>query len=479
MEVLAGRYRLTERLGEGGGGTVWRAHDELLRREVAIKQLRVPPDLDDRRLAEFLGRAVDEARAAGRLSHPSIVTIHDVVGHAGQPWIVMDLVPGHSLDRIVREHGPLPSERVAEIGLAVLDALEAAHARGILHRDVKPANVLIGPDGRALLTDFGIAAPMGEGGASWRSSAGSPAYMAPERFREEPDGPASDLWSLGATLYTAAEGETPFHRPTAAALVAAVLLHEPPPMTRASRVLAWIVLALLDKDPVRRPPPEVVRQALRAAAAPPVPAPASRPARSWRLAVVAALVIVAGLAAGLGAWLLTSGRDEGGGRFTAVPYACRSLTDTQIRDLLGAAPRPEPSGGQGSEGGGGARQGGGGGGGAGGCAWTERVSGHAGTITVGFRLPGDGSGEAAAARELASERAARGAAARDRPGIADEAFACDTADPGAGTTGATVWFRLSNLVVEVAYRRTGDPSVTQADRSTAERAAELVGIGLG
>ncbi|MEV1202130.1 serine/threonine-protein kinase, partial [Microbispora rosea] len=145
MDVLAGRYRLAEPLGEGGGGTVWRAHDQLLRREVALKQLHVPPDLDDRQRADFLGRAVEEARAAGRLTHPSIVTVHDVVGHAGQPWIVMDLVPGRSLDKIIREDGPLASERVAEIGLAVLDALEAAHARGILHRDVKPANVLIGP----------------------------------------------------------------------------------------------------------------------------------------------------------------------------------------------------------------------------------------------------------------------------------------------------------------------------------------------
>ncbi|MGW5265458.1 serine/threonine-protein kinase [Microbispora sp. NPDC004025] len=458
MDLLAGRYQLAESLGEGGGGTVWRAHDELLRREVAIKQVRVPPGLDDRERAGFLGRAVEEARAAGRLTHPAIVTVHDVVGHAGQPWIVMDLVPGRSLDKIIREDGPLPSERVAEIGLAVLDALEAAHSRGILHRDVKPANVLIGPDGRALLTDFGIAAPVGGAGGSWQSSAGSPNYMAPERFRDEPDGPPSDLWSLGATLYTAVEGEPPFHRNMAAALVAAVLLHEPRPMTRASRVLAWIVLALLDKDPARRPPPDVVRQALRAAAAPPVPAP--RPAQRWRLAAGAALVIVAGLAAGLGAWLLVDGGRDGSARFTAVPDACRSLTAAQIRDLIGATPRGEPA----AEGR---------------CEWNEHATGREGAITVTYRLPDGGEGEAAASRDLAAERAARGAAARDRPGIADEAFTCDSSDPATGATGATVWFRLSNLIVEVAYRRAGDPSVTPADRRTVERAAELVGIGLG
>ncbi|WP_187280578.1 serine/threonine-protein kinase [Microbispora sp. CSR-4] len=462
MDVLAGRYRLAEPLGEGGGGTVWRAHDELLRREVAIKQLHVPPDLDERQRADFLGRAIEEARAAGRLTHPSIVTVHDVVGHAGQPWIVMDLVPGRSLDKIIREDGPLASERVAEIGLAVLDALEAAHARGILHRDVKPANVLIGPDGRALLTDFGIAAPVGRTGNSWQSSAGSPNYMSPERFRDEPDGPPSDLWSLGATLYPAVEGEPPFHRNMAAALVAAVLLHEPRPMTRASRVLTWIVLALLDKDPARRPPPEVVRQALHAAAAPPASpsAPAGRPGGMWRLVAIAAVVVVVGLAAGLGAWFLVSGKQGGSGRFDGVPDACRSLTTEQIRDVLGATPRGRPA----AEGR---------------CEWKEHATGHDGTITVGYRLPADGDGEAAASRDLAAERAARCPAARDLPGIADEAFTCDSSDPATGTTGATVWFRLSNLIVEVAYRRNGDPSVTPADRRTAERAAELVGIGLG
>ncbi|GGO03881.1 hypothetical protein GCM10010116_07610 [Microbispora rosea subsp. aerata] len=461
MDLLAGRYRLAEPLGEGGGGTVWRAHDELLRREVAIKQLHIPHGLDERERADFLGRAVEEARAAGRLTHPSIVTIHDVVGHAGQPWIVMDLVPGRSLDKIIREDGPLPSERVAEIGLAVLDALEAAHARGILHRDVKPANVLIGPDGRALLTDFGIAAPVHGAGGSWQSSAGSPNYMAPERFREEPDGPPSDLWSLGATLYTAVEGEPPFHRSMAAALVAAVLLHPPRPMTRASRVLAWIVLALLDKDPARRPPPGVVRQALLAAAA--RPAPAVRPARPWRLVAVAALVVVAGLAAGLGAWSLASGGRDGSARFTALPDACRSLTAAQIRELIGAAPRANPA----AEGR---------------CEWNEHTTGRDGAITVTYRLPAQGEDEEAASRDLAAERAARaaeGVAARDRPGIADEAFTCDFSDPAAGATGATVWFRLSNLIVEVAYRRAGDPTVTPADRRTAERAAELVGITLG
>ncbi|MBX6387368.1 MAG: hypothetical protein IRZ07_31050, partial [Microbispora sp.] len=192
----------------------------------------------------------------------------------------------------------------------------------------------------------------------------------------------------------------------------------------------------------------------------PAPAPAARTTGAWRLAVVAALVVVVGLAAGLGAWLLVSGQQGGSGRYTAVPDACRSLTGAQIRELLGASVKGEPAAG-------------------GRCVWNEHVTGRDGEITVGYRLPADGEGVDAASQELAAERTARCTAARDLQGIADEAFACDTPDPAAGTTGATVWFRLSNLIVEVAYRRAGDPSVTPADRRTAERAAELVGIGLG
>ncbi|MEW9529949.1 serine/threonine-protein kinase [Microbispora sp. NPDC049125] len=467
MDLLAGRYRLAERIGEGGGGTVWRAVDELLRREVAIKQLRIPPGLSEEDRAAFTGRAIQEARAAGRLSHPAIVMIHDVVGHAGQPWIVMDLVPGRSLDKVVREDGPLPPARVAEIGLAVLDALQAAHAQGILHRDVKPGNVLIGRDGRAVLTDFGIAAPMGQAGtAAWQSSAGSPAYMAPERFRGEPDGPPSDLWSLGATLYTAVEGEPPFQRTLAAAVVAAVLLHEPRPMALAPPPLAWIVLALLDKDPARRPPPGVVRQALRAVDTPRPPAPAVRPRRTLRLLLAGALVVVIGVAAGLGAWRLVSGGGGEVGRFAAAPDPCRSLTDAEIRQVLGADTRAEPS--------------------ASACQWSDLAGGNNGTITVTYVLPPSSQGEGgASAAELDFERRRAGmtrlskGACRDRPDIGDEAFACDVHYLTAGATGATVWFRLSNLVVEVAYRRSGDQTITEADRRTAENAARLVGVGLG
>jgi serine/threonine protein kinase len=253
MTLLAGRYRLLSPLGQGGMGTVWRAVDELLRQEVAIKEVRLPPDLDEASRAELAERTLREARAAARLrSHPSIVTVHDVVLDGGRPWIVMELVHGRSLDRVVRDEGPLPPRQVAWIGLRMLDALGAAHASGVLHRDVKPANVMLTDDGRVLLADFGIATVAGDVALTQTGLlTGSPGYIAPERLRGEPDGPLSDLWSLGATLYTAVEGGPAFARANPAAVMAAVLMHEPAP-PRLAGPLAPVLAAILEKDPVRR-----------------------------------------------------------------------------------------------------------------------------------------------------------------------------------------------------------------------------------
>ncbi|SEN42210.1 serine/threonine-protein kinase [Nonomuraea pusilla] len=253
MTPLAGRYRLLSQLGQGGMGTVWRAMDELLRQEVAVKEVRFPPGLDEASRAEFAERTLREARAAATLrSHPSIVTVHDVVLDGGRPWIVMELVRGRSLDRVVRDDGPLPPDRVAAIGLRVLDALGAAHAAGILHRDVKPANVLLTDDGRVLLTDFGIATIAGDPNLTRTGLlSGSPGYIAPERLRGEADGPLGDLWALGATLFTAVEGGPPFARQNEAAVLAAVLMQEPAPFRRAGP-LAPVLAAVLEKDPARR-----------------------------------------------------------------------------------------------------------------------------------------------------------------------------------------------------------------------------------
>ncbi|MEU6794541.1 protein kinase [Nonomuraea wenchangensis] len=256
---VSNRYRLLEPLGEGGMGVVWRAYDELLDRTVAIKEVRYTGVGDERR-AELNRRTIREARAAGRLDHPSVVVVHDVVEEDGRPWIVMQLVRSRSLAQVVREQGPLPVGQVALIGGRVLDALRAAHATGVLHRDVKPENVLLADDGRVVLTDFGIASLEAEAGLTATGGlVGTPAYMPPERLNGEPARPESDLWSLGATLYAAVEGEPPFKRESWAATVAAVLRDQPEPPRRAG-ALAPVVMGLLHRDPaVRLPAGEAAR----------------------------------------------------------------------------------------------------------------------------------------------------------------------------------------------------------------------------
>ncbi|MEV1240170.1 protein kinase [Nonomuraea sp. NPDC050022] len=274
MTLLAGRYRLLSQLGQGGMGTVWRAMDELLRQEVAVKEVRLPPDLDEAARTELAERTLREARAAARLrSHPSIVTVHDVVLDGGRPWIVMELVRGRSLDQAVRTNGPLPPRQVAWIGLQMLGALGAAHASGVLHRDVKPANVMLTDDGRVLLTDFGIATVAGDAALTQTGLlTGSPGYIAPERLRGETDGPLADLWSLGATLFTAVEGGPPFARANQAAVMAAVLM-QPPAPARLAGPLAPVLAAILEKDPVRRCAAGQAADWLNAIAQGTVPAP--------------------------------------------------------------------------------------------------------------------------------------------------------------------------------------------------------------
>ncbi|MEW9548627.1 serine/threonine-protein kinase [Nonomuraea sp. NPDC050783] len=252
---VSNRYRLLEPLGEGGMGVVWRAYDELLDRTVAIKEVRYA-GVGDARRAELNRRTIREARAAGRLDHPSVVVVHDVVEEDGRPWIVMQLVRSRSLAQVVREQGPLPAGQVAVIGGRVLDALRAAHATGVLHRDVKPENVLLADDGRVVLTDFGIATLEAEAGLTATGGlVGTPAYMPPERLNGEPARPESDLWSLGATLYAAVEGEPPFKRESWPATVAAVLRDQPEPPRRAG-ALAPVVMGLLRRDPAARMPAE-------------------------------------------------------------------------------------------------------------------------------------------------------------------------------------------------------------------------------
>ncbi|WBB63673.1 serine/threonine-protein kinase [Streptomyces sp. WMMC500] len=269
--LIGGRYRLAARLGVGGMGTVWRAHDEVVDRDVAVKEPRLPADLDERTRQTAYERMQREARAAARIDHPSVVTVHDVVMEEGRPWIVMELVRGRSLGDQLTE-GTLDPREVARIGGAVLGALTAAHEAGILHRDVKPDNVLLGRHGRVVLTDFGIAQIEGEQGLTETGAfVGSPEYIAPERVLGQRPGPESDLWSLGVVMYAAVEGMSPYRRQTAPATLQAVLSAEPAAPARGSGALGTVVMQLLRKDPAARPAPDEVRRQLEAVARP-VPA---------------------------------------------------------------------------------------------------------------------------------------------------------------------------------------------------------------
>ncbi|MGW0840300.1 serine/threonine-protein kinase [Streptomyces sp. NPDC002787] len=271
--LIAGRYRLLAKLGHGGMGTVWRAQDETVDREVAVKEPRVPDHLPERERANAFERMRREARAAARLDHPSVVNVHDVAVVDGRPWIVMELVRGRSLGDALQE-GTLGVREAARIGLDVLGALEAAHAAGILHRDVKPDNVLLGRHDRVVLTDFGIAQIEGETNLTDTGGfVGSPEYIAPERVLGQRPGPASDLWSLGVVLYAATEGVSPFRRSNTPATLQSVLNATPAAPASATGPLAEAINGLLQKDPARRPTAARVRELLETAANPPAPAP--------------------------------------------------------------------------------------------------------------------------------------------------------------------------------------------------------------
>ncbi|GHH62281.1 hypothetical protein GCM10017673_01000 [Streptosporangium violaceochromogenes] len=261
---VAARYHLIEPIGRGGMGIVWRAHDELLDREVAVKEVRYADMLGESGQEDFNRRTKREARAAGRLTHPNVIVVHDVVEEDGKPWIVMQLVESRSLGRVLREDGPLPPARVAEIGLQVLDALRAAHAQGVLHRDVKPENVLLADDGRVVLTDFGIATLETETALTMTGIAGTPAFIPPERIKGGSAQRESDLWSLGATLYTAVEGRPPHDRGGALPTMHAVLNDEPETPVRAGR-LTPVLEGLLRKDPELRMSAEEAARLLREA----------------------------------------------------------------------------------------------------------------------------------------------------------------------------------------------------------------------
>ncbi|ONK10502.1 serine/threonine-protein kinase [Streptomyces sp. MP131-18] len=315
--LLGGRYRLMNRLGHGGMGTVWRAHDELMDREVAVKEPRIPDTVPERQRATLHERMQREARAAARISHASVITLHDVVVVENQPWLVMELVRGESLADVL-ETGTVDVREAARIGLAVLDGLTAAHDVGVTHRDVKPANVLLSKDGRVVLTDFGIAQMEGEQGLTDTGSLiGSPEFMAPEQALGQRPGPKSDLWALGVLLYVAVEGVSPFRRNNTAATFQAVMSAEPQRPVRAAGPLGELIVRLLDKTPAARPDAPEIRGVLRAVVTPP-PLPPTRtavmPAATgpWHVGRKMLVALVAGgLAVVLAATLLVVLRPSG------------------------------------------------------------------------------------------------------------------------------------------------------------------------
>src|SRR5215212_3770264 len=275
--VVGGRYALTDVLGRGGMGTVWLATDQVLERQVALKEVTFSVDLSDEDRRILRERTMREARAAARLVHPRVTTVYDVVEEDGRPWLVMEHVSARSLQEIIEEQGALPPDAVARIGLDVLAALDAAHRAGIVHRDVKPANVLVGANGHACLTDFGIATTTGDSSLTTGGALiGSPSYMAPERVNGEEPRPPVDLWSLGATLYAAVEGRPPFNRGEAMATLMSVVSEHPAPMLRAGP-LEPVLSGLLTKDPTQRSTAPAAREQLEAVLAGRAPTPAAPP----------------------------------------------------------------------------------------------------------------------------------------------------------------------------------------------------------
>ncbi|MBH1935989.1 serine/threonine protein kinase [Streptomyces sp. AV19] len=348
--VIAGRYRLGRRIGRGGMGTVWRATDELLGREVAVKELHADDAGSPGADRSYQDRTLREARTVALIKHPNVIVLHDIVEQDGRPWIVMELVDGRSLSDRLAADGPVDPREAARIGLAMLGALRAAHARGVLHRDIKPPNVLLeSGTGRVVLTDFGIAQVSGattitETGAF----VGSPEYTAPERMAGGQAGPESDLWSLGVLLCTALSGASPFHRDSLGGILHAVVYDEIRPPEAAGPLLP-VVRGLLERDPARRMGTDEAERLLRGyldtGRAPAasvhytptqssVPAPAltppPAPARAVRVRTAllggVALVTLAGLGAGVAALLMI--RDEDGRDDKAVPRVTRTVTGT-------------------------------------------------------------------------------------------------------------------------------------------------------
>ncbi|MEV0968614.1 serine/threonine-protein kinase [Microtetraspora glauca] len=479
--LVGGRYQLIEPIGRGGMGIVWRAHDELLDRTVAVKEVRYDSAMGDQ-LDELNRRTMREARAAGRLTHPNVVVVHDVIEEDDRPWIIMQLVQSRSLGQVIREDGRLSPERTTEIGLQVLDALKEAHAQGVLHRDVKPENVLITDDGRVVLTDFGIARLEADSTMTRTGLIGTPAFIAPERLRGDAAQRESDLWSLGATLYAAVEGKPPHDRGMPMATMHAVLNEAPAPAVHAGE-LRVVLERLLDKDPAARPgydeTAELLRRSLtgtarpkpgatpssRASAPPASPAPRSAEPREAGDAGESARPIPE---TGQSAWDGPAREGRAGGEARRRPYeqpraAARfSEHDTQPELARPPLAQPEPE-----------RPGG--------SAAARPGSGKpgAGTGPTSAKGSGTGSGAGSAAGSgsgsAAESRAGSGAESGAGSGAAGSAAggASSAAKPETGTAGPAS--ATAKFGVEKPGSGTGTPTTTPTSPGTGGAAGSGAG----
>ncbi|MEU6710694.1 serine/threonine-protein kinase [Nonomuraea sp. NPDC046802] len=485
---LAGRYALLRPLGAGGMGKVWLARDEMLDREVAVKELTLPEGMSPKERADSVTRAVREAQATARLRHPGIVALHDVVVEQDRPWLVMELLRGRTLAETVRDFGPLPPAHAAKVGADVLEALSVAHAQGMQHRDVKPGNVFLTESGRVVLTDFGIARQEGQATLTEQGlMIGSPGFIAPERLEGHPGGPASDLWSLGATIYVALTG-APAYSGSAAQRVRATLTQ---PVPVASGPLGPLLSAMMAGRPEARPDPRMVVQGLRqvASGGPPprlpvsqdVTAPSRVPRRGRVVVWVAAATAVVMVGA-VAAFFVLRGQSAGTpAAFTAPMDVCTLISAEEVGRLLRTQNPPKGQPDADDEGPK--------------CGWPIQSTG------IGLQVQKDSdtvdpwSMTPASAHTLfenqkrwwdrydklqwtwpeigvKDKRDATRTPVRPVGGVGEEAFGFELKGPTGRMHSAHVYYRLANLVVGVEYSTLAERPTDEDIRQSALRAAQ-------
>jgi serine/threonine protein kinase len=349
-QLGAGRYTLLDELGRGGMGVVWLAEDRTIGRRVAVKELRLPDGISPQERQVFEERVLREARTAGRLNDPGIVTVYDVLQEAGNTHIVMELIEYPNLSDVVRQHGALSTAFVAKVADQLLSALEAAHAAGIVHRDVKPANVMVAPNGRVKLADFGIAQSTEDPRLTTNGTLiGSPTYISPERLLGHDASPASDLWALGATLFFAVEGYGAYERPTTPASIQAIM-NERAQVRIAHGPLADLIMGLLEPDPAKRTNPQQAHQLIEAARAAggstgeqPLPVTAPPRSKSKRGIVIAGAAVAVAVIAAVAIFAGDLFGSKDAPSAPATPSSESATTSSAEEEAPETSETPEPS----------------------------------------------------------------------------------------------------------------------------------------